>query len=377
MPGLRPVNREVLRDVAKEVAEDHAGFLYVDTEPQVKEEIVQRYEEEDSTFWTAQSVSRDDIVEALEAVVDEKTFWRRSPEGTFFFDLHHAPGQRWDVPLRKLFANTPLVTKNRIKAEFGVSGADIDFLCDRLTENRYLSKLEVSGNEYFGPGDRIKESVPEGRIEDRLANRSRRGKIDRSQLEEVIDVPSFDGVVEYLEEERFLTPLGDEYLVRSAQDSFVSALARQIEDPVEREFQEADHVLPGEEFETVVRNRAEEVEPSLAKGRGRYDHVLAKTREALVERLHLEEDQKQGLYYQPAALEDFVDATVDDLFETANQEREWAATKEDFEEIRSELIADLDLGKSGEAERFLERRITAEFDRRVQELLEGGKELVQ
>lgn len=264
--SLRPPDKDLLTDICQSIAKENYGFLYVD---QVKDKIQSEYESGEKSRLRAQSLSASDIKEAMQTIAgDDMTGFQQIRSGVYYYDPF-GMGDDSDIApeLTALFRGQLVVTSEDVRDRFDLAIDDVEFFIRELRNRDLLLRIAAGNRDYYTVGSRLKEQTDDQGLEGRLENRATNGKISHEQLEQAISVEATSDVINYLQSEGYVIDLDGEYLVRSSLEEFGANLAREIEESVVEEFEEAGYVMPAKEYTQLLRREIEDRSPILAKSR--------------------------------------------------------------------------------------------------------------
>lgn len=257
---LRPVDRDVLSDACRSIAQDNYGFVYVDRD---EEEIKSEYQTGEKGLMNADSVSTADVKDGLEEIAAEETSpFERIRAGVYYVDPF---GIGIDMgiadELQELFHNQIVITTEQLRQHFDLAHDDAEFFAEELRANdRGLVMRIVAGNrDYYTVGPKLKDHVAGSGedLEDKLIHRSRNGTLPHDKLEDAISVSAVSDVIDYLQTEGYVIDLDGEYLVPAAVEEFTRWLAAEIEDDVLAAFADANYVLPASEYRALLETEIE------------------------------------------------------------------------------------------------------------------------
>lgn len=253
---IRPADRDALEDISQEVAQANYGFLYLD---RVREEIKDQYRSRETGRLKAPSLSASDLREALREMADDENYsLERIRGGVFYWDPFGA-GIRTGITerLKGIFRNQMVVTTEDLRQTFDLAHEDADFFATQLRRQDLVMRIAAGSREYYSVGHRLKEETGEDDLDGKLKRRSVHGKISHGQLEEAISVAATSDVIGYLQGEGLIIDMDGEYLVRAALDEFATNLAAELGDDVARAFEDAGHVMPVGEYDSLVESEIE------------------------------------------------------------------------------------------------------------------------
>ncbi|WP_435143346.1 hypothetical protein [Halobaculum sp. P14] len=250
---LRPVDRDVLEDISQDIAQDNYGFLYVD---RVRDQLKDQYESREKSKLKAPTLSTSETKEALrEMAEDENYSIERIRSGVFYWDPF-GTGTRTGITerLKGVFRNQMVVTTEDLRKAFDLAHEDAEFFANGLRRQDLVMRIAAGSREYYSVGRRLKEETGEDDLEGKLKRRSVHGKISHDQLEEAISVAATSDVIGYLQGEGLIIDMDGEYLVRAALDEFGKQTAADLADDVVSAFEDAGHVMPLREYETLLES---------------------------------------------------------------------------------------------------------------------------
>lgn len=257
---LRPVDRDVLSDACRSIAQDNYGFVYVDRD---EEEIKSEYQTGEKGLMNADSVSTTDVKSELEEIAaEENTPFERIRAGVYYLDPF---GIGIDMgvadELQELFRNQIVITTEQLRQHFDLAHDDAEFFAEELRANdRGLVMRIVAGNrDYYTVGPKLKDHVGGSGedLEDKLTHRSRNGTLPHDKLEDAISVSAVSDVIDYLQTEGYVIDLDGEYLVPAAIEDFTRWLASEIEDDVLAALADANYVVPASEYRSLLEEEIE------------------------------------------------------------------------------------------------------------------------
>lgn len=340
---IRPVDSEQLADICRAIALENYGFLYVDRE---KDKVQTRYEGAETSLVYASSISGGATKATLrEQAGDDLSEFQQIRTGVYYCDpFGSGDGESITTQLTGLFDQRLVVTTETLRSRFGLAIDDVDFFASELEDRDLVRRITAGDRDYYTIGSRLKEHAGEAGVDSQLRRRARHGKITHEDLESAIDVAATTDVIRYLEREGFVVDLDGEYLVRTAMDDYGAHLASDVSDGVAEEFEEAGHVMPQSEYESVVRNAVDDRFDVLSRlGASEKATILETVREQLRERLDLE--VVDGMVREREAFDEFVDRTASQLVDDQLRERVPASVSAGVEQLEDD-IAEVSTGTS-------------------------------
>jgi hypothetical protein len=289
--SLLPVDSDALTDICRDVAMSNYGFLYVSED---KDDVQTAYESADTGTLNASSVSTSDLKGALRDIAnDEYADLDRIRDGVYYVDTFSVGSSNAVTnELTSVFSQRIVVTSETLRSRFDLAMDDVEFFVGELQERDLVRRITAGERDYYTIGPRLKEQAGNVGLDSQLERKAADGKISHSDLENVIDVAATTDVIRYLEKEGFIIDLDGEYLVESAIDEFANHVAAEIEDVIQATFEDSQYVVPASEFPGIVRSEIEDRFDVLSHAHRVQDEIVSATRDALAERLDLEDGRE-------------------------------------------------------------------------------------
>ncbi|MFB6126931.1 MAG: hypothetical protein ABEJ79_06530 [Halolamina sp.] len=262
---LRPVDRDALADVARTIAQDSFGFVYVDAE---RDRLRDRYEAQEKSVLKASSPSTSQLKEALQSIAEDETFaFERIRSGVYYRDPFGRGEAGIKEKLEDVFRDRIVVTTEDLREAFNISHDDAGFFASELRGRELVERISAGNREYYIVGKKLREHLGGGDLDDKLRRRSIHGKISHDQLEDAISVAATSDVISYLQSEGYIVDMDGEYLVRAALSEFARHIASEIEDDIVAAFDDAGYLLPEREYESLLSDEIEARTPVLSAAR--------------------------------------------------------------------------------------------------------------
>jgi|GEM_PF-1003357 len=371
---LRPVDRDVLSDACRSIAQDNYGFVYVDRD---EEEIKSEYQTGEKGLMNADSVSTADVKDGLDEVAAEETSpFERIRGGVYYVDPF---GIGIDMgvadELQELFRNQIVITTEQLRQHFDLAHDDAEFFAEELrTNDRGLVMRIVAGNrDYYTVGPKLKDHVGSSGedLDDKLIHRSRDGRLSHEKLEDAISVAAVSDVIDYLQTEGYVVDLDGEYLVPAALDEFTRWLADEIESEVVDAFDDSGHVMPAAEYDSLIRSEVErlsDVFSAVRSSRGDTTEreILAGVRDRLADNIQIEVNERHGI----AAKRDAVEADIESYSEEIVQDvlgGKSTMSLPNAKETAREQVDELQLAVTDTANSYLRDQITERVHEQIEE----------
>lgn len=371
---VRPVSTEELQDVCEDIAMENYGFVYLGNH---KSEIKETYEQRETGFKYKSSLSLSDLKKGMQAIADDEfnSFVRLRGDSYFMNPFEKPGGQRVGEELESLFTTELVLHKKRFESKFDIAPTDIDFFAEKLLEEEYITRIPAGERDYFVSGPKLKdETYRDVGLDAQLTNRSdSEGKLSHRELEEIIDVAATENVIDYLSQNEYIIDLDGEYLVQAALDTFAASLAERIEDPVVEEFEEADYSLHDPEFERVIENKISESTDILRQARPVRERILAATKEALAERLELEDQSAYNMVVildhtvEGQGFESFVNEQARTVKKQVARSDETITKKSEQIAAGKERITQHEVGRTEKSREFIQDEIQDRYEELVDE----------
>lgn len=369
---IRPVNEDVLTDIAMGIARKHYGFLYVD---RVGDEIKERYQSTDTGLINAGSVTRSDIKETLGEVSDRshENFVQIRP-GVYYYDLFKS-GHDNKIPteLKNLFVSKQqVITAEQVRNTFNLAVDDVDFFIDKLVENDMLISIAAGGDRYYSVGSLLKEQTGQNRLEEELAQQSRSaspmGILYHEDLEDIISVSATSKVIHYLERELgMVADLDGQYLVWEAVADYGRWMAEQLHEDIEKTFDDAGLAMPRAEYRDLVIESSEGETTILSEvSRSDRDRIIDAVQGGLAEVSDIHVDGDIAVHREP--FEDEVEAHADDVVRPILADSA-AATTSILKEDVNEEIEELRIAESQQANTYLRQEVRDRAYEKIEEAI--------
>lgn len=335
---VRPVHSDALQSVLHEVAEENAGFLYVQ-EPDVFERISTAYEERPTGLTHAETVTRDDT-RAVLADLSEKSYATTVREGEVYFlnpfRLSSAESSAFTRLLERVFETRRYHTEASIveqlrDEDISIAEDDISLFLQELKRRDLLEELGEA-TTYYRPGDSLSERCDLPDVSTVLASHGGRdGCLTATEIGEALDIGTIDDeiITDLCEEQSALFELEEEFLIDDSDciERYVSHLTEMgLKREFEERFKSHNWVVPTETFEAILRDEASDLLSVI-------DHeldVFYDLRDVLLEELGATErtvqtdDARTDVYVMERRLSEFVreeaEAIVGDVSEKIDPE---------------------------------------------------------
>lgn len=367
---LRPVDRELLSDVCRGIAEENYGFLYVHRE---KDRIRSEYESGEKSLTRRGTVSTSAIEEALQDVANDETYqFERIRGGVYYLDPFGTSDDFGITSeLEGLFRNRMVVTTEELRERFDLSLDDADFFVRQLTRRDLVMRIAAGNRDYYTVGTKLKDEFGNPGLDEKLKGRSRYGKISHDDLESAISVSATTDVINYLETEGYVVDLDGEYLVRSGLDEFGTHLSETVADAVAEEFEDSGYVMPLDEYRQVLRNSIEARSDVLTTARSVRSDVLTESEvldpvEASLADRGFEVDEDAGVAVHREPFEEQVDAHSEELAAPVLASDVAASPSSMMEEVEPD-IAELQLAATEAANEYVRDRVRERTRERIEE----------
>lgn len=355
---ILPVDKDVLEDVCRDIAQDNYGFVYVADQ---KSEIKSGYENADVGTLNAGSLAASDMRKALsEMSNDEFVDLEQLRDGVYYVDPFGVKGNmNITRELTNLFGQRLVVTGETLRSRFSLAIDDLDFFVDELIKRQYLRRITAGTQDYYTIGTDLKEHADDVGLDARLEREASHGKIAHSDLESVIDVNATSDVIRYLDREGYIVDLDGEYLVEDAIDAYGEYLADEVEDVVKEEFTDANHVLRTEEFEQVVENAIDARFDVLSTARNVRGKILEETRTELIDRLGLDVGPDVVVVTEP--FDQLVEERARRILEEMKDEYDVFASPSEFTERAEERFDDLRVANDDRVDRHVRKAVVERY----------------
>ena len=371
---LRPVDRDVLSDACRSIAQDNYGFVYVDRD---EEEIKSEYQTGEKGLMNADSVSTADVKDGLEEIAAEETSpFERIRAGVYYVDPF---GIGIDMgvadELQELFRNQIVITTEQLRQHFDLAHDDAEFFAEELrTNDRGLVMRIVAGNrDYYTVGPKLKDHVGGSGedLDDKLIHRSRNGTLSHEKLEDAISVAAVSDVIDYLQTEGYVVDLDGEYLVPAALDEFTRWLADEIESEVIEAFDDSGHVMPAAEYDSLIRSEVErlsDVFSAVRSSRGDTSEreVLTGVRDRLADNIQIEVDERHGIAAKRDAVEADIESYSDEIVQDVLGGKSTMSLP-NAKEAGREQVDQLQLAVTDTANSYLRDQITERVHEQIEE----------
>ncbi len=371
---LRPVDRDVLSDACRSIAQDNYGFVYVDRD---EEEIKSEYQTGEKGLMNADSVSTADVKDGLEEIAAEETSpFERIRAGVYYVDPF---GIGIDMgvadELQELFRNQIVITTEQLRQHFDLAHDDAEFFAEELrTNDRGLVMRIVAGNrDYYTVGPKLKDHVGDSGedLDDKLIHRSRNGTLSHEKLEGAISVAAVSDVIDYLQTEGYVVDLDGEYLVPAALDEFTRWLADEIESEVVDAFDDSGHVVPAAEYDSLIRSEVErlsDVFSAVRSSRGDTDEreIVTGVRDRLADNIQIEVDERHGVATKRDAVEADIESYSDEIVQDVLGGKSTMSLPNAKEAAR-EQVEQLQLAVTDTANSYLRDQITERVHEQIEE----------
>jgi hypothetical protein len=371
---LRPVDRDVLSDACRSIAQDNYGFVYVDRD---EEEIKSEYQTGEKGLMNADSVSTADVKDGLEEIAAEETSpFERIRAGVYYVDPF---GIGIDMgvadELQELFRNQIVITTEQLRQHFDLAHDDAEFFAEELrTNDRGLVMRIVAGNrDYYTVGPKLKDHVGDSGedLDDKLIHRSRNGTLSHEKLEDAISVAAVSDVIDYLQTEGYVVDLDGEYLVPAALDEFTRWLADEIESEVVDAFDDSGHVVPAAEYDSLIRSEVErlsDVFSAVRSSRGDTDEreIVTGVRDRLADNIQIEVDERHGVAAKRDAVEADIESYSDEIVQDVLGGKSTMSLPNAKEAAR-EQVEQLQLAVTDTANSYLRDQITERVHEQIEE----------
>lgn len=367
---LRPVDQDLLGEVAISIAREHYGFLYVD---RINREIQERYESADTPLTKTSNISRSQIKSSLEEIANrEHENFRRIRSGVYYYDLFSA-GHDNRIPsrLKQLFMSTQqVITAEQIRNEFNLAVDDVEFFTDKLVSNKMLFRITAGSREYYSVGSLLKEQTGQNRLEDELKQQSKGsdpvGILSHDELEQIISVNATTDVIRYLEVQlELLADLDGEYLVWSALDDYGHWMAEEIADDIIVEFEDAGYAMPTNEYREVITSMIESRTDILENvSRQRRADVVSSVERGLSQVVDIDVDGQIAAHRKRLddEIEAYAEKVVDPLLSDLT-----AATPSVLKKEATDEIEQLRLAETEQANKYLRSEVKDRADNMIEE----------
>ncbi len=374
MMPLRPVDRDVLSDACRSIAQDNYGFVYVDRD---EGDIKSEYQTGEKGLMNADSVSTADVKDGLEEIAAKETSpFERIRAGVYYVDPF---GIGIDMgvadELQELFRNQIVITTEQLRQHFDLAHDDAEFFTEELrTNDRGLVMRIVAGNrDYYTVGPKLKDHVGDSGedLDDKLIHRSRNGTLSHEKLEDAISVAAVSDVIDYLQTEGYVVDLDGEYLVPAALDEFTRWLADEIESEVVDAFDDSGHVIPAAEYDSLIRSEVErlsDVFSAVRSSRGDTDEreIVTGVRDRLADNIQIEVDERHGVAAKRDAVEADIESYSDEIVQDVLGGKSTMSLPNAKEAAR-EQVEQLQLAVTDTANSYLRGQITERVHEQIEE----------